>query len=282
MPITSPTLANTCRHLPRPLLSLSSSSRSELKGEPLARETASKTDETTSLSWQKNHERFFSSLATVAHSALTLAVVCVCVSARAEFVETCIACTTAVCGPLVPFQRSSKRDNRRRDAGWGVCGALQTSFKGRVFMTHATKAIYHMMLSDFIRVSKVHCSAPGSLQGKYRAGGRVHTPSRVVPPVGRHQLPQGSSTYFLSHYTLSVSLSSPTPESVRRHSLAWLLGKRRCAVGIMVLRSSSNMNLSHLLIKSSEAFEKRGRETTFSTFSTCVFGGRSRALKQAT
>eukprot|EP00959_Pyramimonas_sp_CCMP1952_P085370 1785350-Pyramimonas_sp.AAC.1 len=31
----------------------------------------------------------------------------------------------------------------------------KTSFKGRVFMTHATKAIYHMMLSDFIRVSKV-------------------------------------------------------------------------------------------------------------------------------
>eukprot|EP00242_Pyramimonas_sp_CCMP2087_P007356 CAMPEP_0198208964 /NCGR_PEP_ID=MMETSP1445-20131203/12302_1 /TAXON_ID=36898 /ORGANISM="Pyramimonas sp., Strain CCMP2087" /LENGTH=702 /DNA_ID=CAMNT_0043882573 /DNA_START=71 /DNA_END=2176 /DNA_ORIENTATION=- len=31
----------------------------------------------------------------------------------------------------------------------------KTNFKGRVFMTHPTKAIYHMMLSDFIRVSKV-------------------------------------------------------------------------------------------------------------------------------
>jgi len=42
-----------------------------LKGEPLARETASKTDETI-LSWQTPHERFFSSLvfSTVAHSAL--------------------------------------------------------------------------------------------------------------------------------------------------------------------------------------------------------------------
>ena len=29
-------------------------------------------------------------------------------------------------------------------------------------------------------------------------GGRVHTPSRVAPPVGRHQLPQGSSTYSLN------------------------------------------------------------------------------------
>ena len=25
-------------------------------------------------------------------------------------------------------------------------------------------------------------------QGEYRAGGRVHTPSRVAPPVARHQL----------------------------------------------------------------------------------------------
>ena len=32
--------------------------------------------------------------------------------------------------------------------------------------------------------------------GEYRAGGRVHAPSRVAPPVGRHQLPQGSSTYY--------------------------------------------------------------------------------------
>ena len=35
-----------------------------------------------------------------------------------------------------------------------------------------------------------HTTTPGSLQGEYRAGGRVHTytPSRVAPPVGRHQL----------------------------------------------------------------------------------------------
>ena len=40
---------------------------------------------------------------------------------------------------------------------------------------------------------------PGSLQGVYRDGGRVHTPSRVAPLVGRHQLhPQGSSTYLLT------------------------------------------------------------------------------------
>ena len=36
-----------------------------------------------------------------------------------------------------------------------------------------------------------------SLQGEYRAGGRVHTPSQVAPPVGRHQMPQGSSTCYL-------------------------------------------------------------------------------------
>ncbi|KAM9887616.1 hypothetical protein OXX79_013499, partial [Metschnikowia pulcherrima] len=31
----------------------------------------------------------------------------------------------------------------------------QTSFKGRVFMTHATKAIYRWLLSDFVRVTSM-------------------------------------------------------------------------------------------------------------------------------
>merc|ERR1711981_917996 len=40
------------------------------------------------------------------------------------------------------------------------CGALpwflnKTAFKGRVFMTHATKAIYRWLLSDYIKVSNV-------------------------------------------------------------------------------------------------------------------------------
>ena len=41
-------------------------------------------------------------------------------------------------------------------------------------------------------------TTPSSLQKEYRAGGRVHPPSRVAPPVGRRQLPQGSSTYSLT------------------------------------------------------------------------------------
>ncbi|XP_048535364.1 cleavage and polyadenylation specificity factor subunit 3-I-like [Triticum urartu] len=31
----------------------------------------------------------------------------------------------------------------------------KTTFKGRVFMTHATKAIYRLLLSDYVKVSKV-------------------------------------------------------------------------------------------------------------------------------
>jgi cleavage and polyadenylation specificity factor subunit 3 len=31
----------------------------------------------------------------------------------------------------------------------------KTKFKGRVFMTHATKAIYKLLLSDFVKISKV-------------------------------------------------------------------------------------------------------------------------------
>uniref|UniRef100_A0A453LLW1 Beta-Casp domain-containing protein n=1 Tax=Aegilops tauschii subsp. strangulata TaxID=200361 RepID=A0A453LLW1_AEGTS len=36
-----------------------------------------------------------------------------------------------------------------------LCFCLQTTFKGRVFMTHATKAIYRLLLSDYVKVSKV-------------------------------------------------------------------------------------------------------------------------------
>jgi cleavage and polyadenylation specificity factor subunit 3 len=36
-----------------------------------------------------------------------------------------------------------------------LCSASQTTFKGRVFMTHATKAIYRLLLSDYVKVSKV-------------------------------------------------------------------------------------------------------------------------------
>ncbi|KAK1874678.1 Cleavage and polyadenylation specificity factor subunit 3 [Dissostichus eleginoides] len=40
------------------------------------------------------------------------------------------------------------------------CGALpwflqKTSFKGRTFMTHATKAIYRWLLSDYVKVSNI-------------------------------------------------------------------------------------------------------------------------------
>merc|ERR1711970_1275563 len=48
------------------------------------------------------------------------------------------------------------------------CGALpyflsKTSFKGRVYMTHATKAIYRWLLSDYIKVSNVSNNSEGSL-----------------------------------------------------------------------------------------------------------------------
>ena len=43
--------------------------------------------------------------------------------------------------------------------------------------------------------------------GEYRAGGRVHTPGRVGPPVGRLQL----NTAMQSHYSLTQEgLSAPS------------------------------------------------------------------------
>jgi len=71
--------------------------------------------------------------------------------------------------------------------------------------------------------SRCRLSTPSSLQ----AGGRARTPSRVAPPVGRHQLRQGSSTHSLARLSpvLDVSLVSlrralsppdPGPTRLRR------------------------------------------------------------------
>ena len=48
---------------------------------------------------------------------------------------------------------------------------------------------------------------PAPSRGEYRAGGRVHMPSRVAPPVGRHQLPQGSSIYLPPRACMPSSLT---------------------------------------------------------------------------
>ena len=52
------------------------------------------------------------------------------------------------------------------------CGALpwflqKTDFKGQVFMTHATKAIYRWMLSDYIKVSTMSDEMLFTEAGKY-------------------------------------------------------------------------------------------------------------------
>jgi hypothetical protein len=65
-------------------------------------------------------------------------------------------------------------------------------------------------------------TTPGSLQGEYRAGGRVRTPSRVAPPVGRHQLhPQGRSPLTIAHsvlfYALTIALVRDVGSCQRRH-----------------------------------------------------------------
>ena len=60
------------------------------------------------------------------------------------------------------------------------------------------------------------------LQGEQTAGGRAHTPSRVDPPVGRHQLhPQGSAPCLLADVGTDGGLQSEdeglsTTSKVRR------------------------------------------------------------------
>ena len=53
----------------------------------------------------------------------------------------------------------------------------RTNFKGRVFMTHATKAIFHMLMSDFVRLSaRQQPKAKGRRKGRGR--GRIATLGR--------------------------------------------------------------------------------------------------------
>jgi len=67
---------------------------------------------------------------------------------------------------------------------------------GRVAMLAAVGFVIGEQLEDFPAFMNFG-TTPGSLtRGNYRAGGRVHTPSRVAPHEGHHQLPQGSSTHF--------------------------------------------------------------------------------------
>jgi hypothetical protein len=54
---------------------------------------------------------------------------------------------------------------------------------------------------------------PASSRGSCRAGGHVHTLSQVAPPVGRHWLPQSSSTYFLA--LVPASRASPPTKAGR-------------------------------------------------------------------
>ena len=64
---------------------------------------------------------------------------------------------------FVTVLRRNRSERDRRAAGDAFppdhCAAVpflvnRTNFKGRVFMTHATKAIFHMLMSDFVRLSK--------------------------------------------------------------------------------------------------------------------------------
>ena len=45
----------------------------------------------------------------------------------------------------------------------------------------------------------LHTAMPSFLHGEYRDGGRVHTPSRVAPPVGRHQLNTARQLHLLTY-----------------------------------------------------------------------------------
>lgn len=59
---------------------------------------------------------------------------------------------------------------------------------------HASGMTTHARLEG-----KRRTCTPSSLQGQYKAGGRIHTPSRVAPSVGHHQLCRSAAP--LTHHT---------------------------------------------------------------------------------
>jgi len=69
------------------------------------------------------------------------------------------------------------------------------------------------------------------------SGERLHTPSRVAPPVGRHQLPQGSApTYYYSLSALGLAHGPYASGHVYMYT-HFTFGSTHA----YVLRSSSNM-----------------------------------------
>ena len=79
------------------------------------------------------------------------------ISGRAAWIRAFIATLPRVRNPVRGFlhthahTQTYTRPRPRR----------QTAFKGRVFMTHATKAIYRIMLSDFVKARKRKKKAHG-------------------------------------------------------------------------------------------------------------------------
>ena len=84
-----------------------------------------------------------------------------------------------------------------RDCAPGACSLLPATVPPALASVVASLPSFTLLKS--VRAPRpchvIVAVHPSSVQGEYRAGERVHTPSRVAPPVGRHQLPQGSSTH---------------------------------------------------------------------------------------
>lgn len=73
----------------------------------------------------------------------------------------------------------------------------RTNFKGRIFMTHPTKAIFHTLLKDFVKVSggrgavagqggragACKCSSPGCVARMRRAALHIWLLMPLAPPV---------------------------------------------------------------------------------------------------
>jgi len=90
-----------------------------------------------------------------------------------------------------------KRHRRARPLHRKAAASLTGAFPTHCFLGQppCSSSMVVMLCDD----DHITTPAPSiKLEGECRAGGRVHTPSRAAPPVGRHQLhPQGSSTYLL-------------------------------------------------------------------------------------
>ena len=101
----------------------------------------------------------------------------------------------------------------------------KTNFRGRVFMTHPTKAIYKWLIQDSVRVQWV-LFWHGKLRKADQTTGAYHPPQTKGPPYTQKR---SISLRFLKSKLSTTTLHTPYPQSDSLHTRLAMFLEQRCS-----------------------------------------------------